>query len=193
MTRKQTGSGKKKSTVLKKELLKIDLGCGDLNKPQGWIGVDIVKTPSTDIVHDLTKFPWPFGNESANEIQALHLFEHIPQGMRFAFMDEVYRILVPEGTIKIQCPYWSSIRAIQDPSHQWPPIAEASFCYFWKKYRQDNKLEHYPVHCDFDFSWGYVYEQETAGRSDDIRAFNVKNYLNSVMDIVVVLTKKVGR
>jgi hypothetical protein len=192
MTRKQTKSGKK-STVLKKELLKVDLGCGDLNKPPGWIGVDIVKTPSVDVVHDLTKFPWPFANESCSEMQALHLFEHIPKQFRFAFMDEVYRILVPDGTIKIQCPYWSSGRAYQDPTHEWPPINEGSFFYFWKKWRVDNKLDHYAVHCDFDFSWGYVYDPETASRTDEIRQFNVKNYNNSVMDLVMVLTKKVGR
>lgn len=55
---------------------KIDLACGD-NKREGFAGIDIVKTSSTDYVLDLQKYPWPIEDESVEEINCSHYIEHI--------------------------------------------------------------------------------------------------------------------
>jgi hypothetical protein len=129
----------KESTTKPKETkadapLKLSLACGD-NKPEGFKGVDIVKTASVDYVQDLMKFPWSqFKDNSVDEVEISHYIEHIPHGDGFNdpffnFFDEVYRILKPaefdpanpniplKGFATIVSPYYSSMRAWQDPTH----------------------------------------------------------------------------
>ena len=166
---------------------KLDLGAGQ-NKREGFTGVDIA--PTSDIQCDLFKFPWPFDNESVAEVHCSHFFEHVPQQLRGKFMDELYRVLVKGGTGFFITPYWSSMRAIQDPSHMWPPIAESSYLYFNKGWREANKLDHYDIHCDFDFGYGYGMDQETAARNPETQQFWAKHYVNSVSDLHVTVTKR---
>lgn len=170
-------------------LLKIDLGCGQ-SKPEGFVGVDYVKIPGVDVVHDLTKIPWPFKPTSADQLRASHFFEHLTGAERMRFMEEAYRILVPTGQLVLVCPYWSSMRAIQDPTHQWPPVCETSFLYFNKAWRETNHLTHYPITCDFDFSYGYGLSPEWVSRNDESRGFGVARYLNTVADLHVTLVKR---
>ena len=170
-------------------LLKLDLGCGQ-NKREGFTGVDIWDGPGVDRVVDLFKFPFPFETESVEEVFTCHFFEHVPQGLRFQFMDEVYRILMPSGRATFITPYWASMRAVQDPTHEWPPIAESSYLYFNKKWRETNRLTHYKVTCDFDFVYGYVLDQETALKNAEAQQFWAKHYTNAVSDLSVTLTKR---
>ena len=170
------------------ELLKLDFGCGQ-NKREGFIGVDKVKTRETDIVVDLFEFPWPWKDASVQEIHCSHFFEHIPGRLRAQFMNEAYRILAFNGIMTVISPYYSSMRAIQDYTHEWPPICEASFLYFNKGFREGNKLTHYNVTCDFDFTYGYVIDNEVMGKQDDVKAFWLKHYLNTAGDLQVTLTK----
>jgi SAM-dependent methyltransferase len=123
----------------KQKTLKLDLGCGN-NKQEGFTGVDFKKTPAVDIVHDLFKFPWPFKDNSVEETFSSHFFEHVPGSIRGKLMDEVYRILIPGGKAVFITPYWSSMRSVQDFTHQWPPICETSYLYFNKGWREQNKL-----------------------------------------------------
>ena len=46
---------------------KLDLGCGR-SKKAGFIGLDCLVLPGVDIVHDLTKFPYPFEDGLIDEI-----------------------------------------------------------------------------------------------------------------------------
>ena len=45
----------------------LDLGCGR-NKVPGAIGLDLFPVPGVDVVHDLEAFPYPFENNSFDEI-----------------------------------------------------------------------------------------------------------------------------
>jgi hypothetical protein len=205
MPKKPTTSVKK--TKAKKEtILKLSLACGD-HKPEGFKGVDIVKTNSTDYVFDLLKFPWKqIKSNSVDEIECSNFVEHIPHGDSrydpfFKFFDEIYRVLKPaefdpqnpnipvKGFATITCPYYSSMRAWQDPTHQ-RAISEASFLYLNKQWREDNRLTHYPVKCDFDFTYGYSVSPEWQNRSEEARTFAIQHYNNVVSDIQVVLIKR---
>ncbi|MCA9337522.1 hypothetical protein KC951_02325 [Candidatus Saccharibacteria bacterium] len=197
---------KAKATRAKQAPLKLSLACGD-HKPDGFKGVDIIKTASADYKVDLLKFPWkPFKNNSVDEIECSNFVEHIPHGDSyndpfFQFFDELYRILKPaefdpanpnipiKGFATITCPYYSSMRAWQDPTHH-RAISEASFLYLNKQWREDNKLTHYPVKCDFDFSYGYIVAPEWQNRSEETQAFAIRNYINAVSDIRVTLIKR---
>jgi len=115
------------------------------------------------------------------------------------FMDEVYRILKDEitdpdgkvhaGTIKIIAPYYSSMRAWQDPTHR-RAISDASFFYFNKGWRDANRLDHYGIQCDFDFVYGYDIAGDIASKHDEARNMGILHYINAVNDIHVTLTKR---
>jgi hypothetical protein len=190
----------------KDEPLKLSLACGD-RVPEGFKGVDLVKTQDVGYVQDLLKFPWAqFADNSVDEIECTCFVEHIPHGDSyndpfFQFFDEIYRILKPaefnpnnpniptKGFATISCPYYSSSRAWWDPTHQ-RAISEQSFLYLNRQWRIDNKLDHYPVNCDFDFSWGYILTPEWQNRNQEAQTFAIQHYLNVVSDIQVTLVKR---
>jgi len=58
------------------DMLKLDLGCGQ-NPKEGFEGVDLYGDKARHKI-DLFKFPWPFLDESVDEIHASHFLEHIP-------------------------------------------------------------------------------------------------------------------
>jgi ubiquinone/menaquinone biosynthesis C-methylase UbiE len=136
---------------------------------------------------DLTQ-PLPYADGSVKEILCAHKFEYIPGKQRVAFMEEAYRVLEVGGKMTVIACYWTSPRAVQDPALEWPPICEQSFLYFNKGWREANKLP--PIKVDMDFSYGYAADQETAGRNQETQAFWIKHYLNTVLDVQVVLVKR---
>ena len=180
---------------MQKTKLKFDLACGN-NKQKGFIGVDITKVGTqADIVWDLMKFPWKFAKDnSADEVFASHYLEHIPHGNgssdpMFNFMDEIYRILKPGGIARFVCPYYTSVRAFQDPTHL-RFISEPMFNYFNKDWRKLNKLEHYPVKCNFQIlKLDHAISEEFTGRAQDAVAYNAMHFFNVVLDIMVTLKK----
>lgn len=176
------------------ELKKVDLACG-VRKKEDYIGVDREEGDGVDIVHDLLTFPWPFENESVYEFNCEHFVEHIP--IQFAdgsfglhrFMEEVWRCLMPSGTIKIVAPYFTSIRAWQDPTHT-RAITELTFNYFNKEKAKAMNVEHYSANCNFDVvSLVYGLLPEYEGRSEEAKDWARRHYFNVVADIFFILRK----
>lgn len=166
--------------------MKLDLACG-ANKQEGFDGVDKVKVPGVDHVVNLEKFPWPFKADSVDEIWCSHYVEHTKDLIKF--MDECYRILKVGGRMTVVAPYYSSMRAWQDPTHT-RAICEATFLYFNKGWREANGLDHYGIKSDFDFTYGYAFSPEWATRSEEARLFALNHYINVATDIQAVMTKR---
>jgi SAM-dependent methyltransferase len=134
-------------------MLKLDLACG-AHKQEGYFGIDIAEVEGADQVLDLFQFPWPFLTGSVSHIHCSHFFEHVPAKLRKAFMEEIWRVCAPGAEVVIICPRWDSVRAIQDFTHEWPPIAAESFLYFDADVRKRSGLDHMGITCDFDLSTG---------------------------------------
>lgn len=192
-----------KAKSKKEQVIAVDLGCGQIKAtkeffeenmkvvPDKVVGVDIAKCEGVDIIHDLTKFPYPFKDESVDAIYSSHFVEHLDGIERIKFFNECYRILKPEGKMRLTHPYYKSVRAVQDPTHKWPPISENSYFYWDKKWREANKLDHYPIDCDFEFNIYYVWQDPTiANKSEETRMFNIDKYWNVVADMMVDLKKR---
>ncbi len=164
--------------------MKLDIACGQ-NKRAGFMGVDIAPGEGVDFVHDLEVYPWPFKDHSVEEIHISHYAEHVKDLNKF--MNELWRICEKDAKVTIIGPYYTSIRCWQDPTHV-RPLSEATWMYYNKGWREANKLDHYPIHCDFDTSNLILYFNEPWNqKSEEAKQFAIKHYFNVVSDILVEL------
>lgn len=90
---------------------RLDLGSG-VNKPEGYLGLDILE--GSDVICDLTE-GIPFPDDSAEEIRAKDLVEHIPDTI--PLFNECWRVLRAGGTLRVEVPRWPHVDAIKDPTH----------------------------------------------------------------------------
>lgn len=168
---------------------KLDLACGD-NKKEGFFGIDKFKTASTDATFDLLEFPWPIADASVDEANCSHFFEHIPKEKRPLFMEELFRVLKNGAKATLITPMGD--RMFQDFTHEWPPVIPASYLYFNKEWRTNNKLEHgpYALKCDFDYSYGYGLDPYVAGFNPERQQFALKFHNNAATDLYVTVVKR---
>ncbi len=97
-------------------LKKLNIGSG--GKPlDHYINVDVnPKAPRVDVVHNLDHYPWPFEDDSIDEIVMMQCLEHLIDRNRA--MKEVHRILKKEGMAKITVPHFTWQLAYADPTHR---------------------------------------------------------------------------
>lgn len=176
-----------------KELLRVDLACGQMKK-SGYIGIDGVNVEGVDIVHDLFKFPWPLKDNSVWDVHCAHFVEHIPhvipgyqgEGLNL-FMEELYRVLMMGGQATIVCPFYTSVRAHQDPTHC-RYITDVTFDYYNKG--GIGKVDHYAAKCNFEIVHRrYVLSKEYEGLGDEARTWALRHQWNVVDDIQFTLRK----
>lgn len=180
--------------MAEKQVLKLDLACGQ-NVRDGFTGVD--KYTGENRV-DVLKFPWPWADNSVDEIHCSHFIEHIPmvevehQGrvkdLLFAFFDEAYRVLKPGALMTVICPCARSNRAFQDPTHRRFIVME-TFAYLNRGWREFNKLDHYQVQCNFDFDVRPGTAPEEALRPTEVQMQRHNSMWNVVLDLMAVLKK----
>lgn len=139
-------------------------------------------------IKEPTAFPWPYADNSVQAINCIGILEYIPGKLRGKFMDEMYRVLVPKGTVNVGVMYWNSSMAYHDYRFEWPPIAEQSFLMFNKTWREGNR-KNVDLVCNFDFTYGFNYEPETAARNVETQVFQVKHYSNAANALQLVLTR----
>ena len=106
----------------------LDIGCGE-NKQPNFVGMDKRDLAGIDIVHDLEEFPYPLPDECCITIVGSHIVEHISPKVFIQFMDELWRIMKPNGQIAFSMPYGVSRGFIQDPTHV-NPCNETTWQYF---------------------------------------------------------------
>jgi predicted SAM-dependent methyltransferase len=176
---------------------KIDLACGT-NKFPGFYGIDMKPCEGVDYVMDLEKYPWDIESESVEEIYCSHYIEHIPHDVKnpndqrdgfFQFFDEIYRILKPKGKVKIVCPYYTSIRAFQDPTHV-RYITQNTFGYLNKAWREYAHVDQYDIKCDFDVTYSFSITNDMTLKSEEVRKKAFDNDWNVIEDLIVEMIKR---
>ncbi len=113
--------------------MELLLGCGSardrripVNGKEGWtqlVTLDHNPDHAPDVVHDLEVVPYPFDDDTFDEVHAYEVLEHLggfPGDWRSFCRDfsELWRILKPGGYLAATCPSWRSIWAFADPSHR---------------------------------------------------------------------------
>lgn len=112
--------------------LRLDIGCGPT--PQdGYVGIDKVEYPGENrITMDIEQIPWePFPDRCCTVALLSHVMEHIKPWLVIDVMNELWRIMRPDGLALISTPYAGSFRHYQDPTHCQPWNEETPF-YFCK-------------------------------------------------------------
>jgi ubiquinone/menaquinone biosynthesis C-methylase UbiE len=97
--------------------IKLNLGCGR-NLKKGWINIDFVPSDGVDMVFDLNKYPWPFKENSVDEISMENVLEHLEDPN--STIREIWRVSKKGSTAKITVPHFSSACAWGDLTHKRP-------------------------------------------------------------------------
>lgn len=91
-----SGSG---LAVHPEQAIRLNLGAGH-KRMEGWISVDLAGEP--DVRSDVLKLP--FEDNYADEIMAIHLFEHLYRWDVDAALAEWLRVLKPGGKLVLELP-----------------------------------------------------------------------------------------
>lgn len=95
----------------------LNLGSGRTHIKNA-INVDFFETGHCDQVVDLSKFPWPWEDNSVDEIYMLYFIEHFDSAQVITIFKEAHRILKVDGLLHIQCPHFTSMIALTTFDHK---------------------------------------------------------------------------
>lgn len=105
---------------------RLNVGCGR-DVRAGWVNLDVAPLDGVDVVHDLSRLPWPFADDAFERIEMINVLEHLSDTI--GTMQELHRISRPGGRVVIRVPYWNSPDAGTDPTHK-ASFTQHSFDYF---------------------------------------------------------------
>src|SRR5258707_14177231 len=92
----------------------LDVGCG-INKYPGAIGIDRNPATRADVLCDLDRIPYPFADNSFDQLRAIHVIEHVSDVIRS--MEEFHRLVRAGGRIPVETPHYTHIRSFCGPTH----------------------------------------------------------------------------
>lgn len=133
--------------------LKLSLGAGT-QKEDDYLSVDYLDIPEVDCVWNLLDMPYPFSDESADEIKMIDVLEHLPSTLpdgKHAVIEvikECHRILKSGCTLTIQVPHADSPNTWTDLTHT-RGYTERSMNYFDPT---TDLGKHYGYYSDVKFS-----------------------------------------
>jgi hypothetical protein len=131
---------------------------------------------------------WSTLNPDGGPVMRARREQFVGQDMLFAFVDECYRILKPDGWITIVVPSARSNRGFQDPTHRRFFVQE-TFCYFARPWREANGLGHYRVRCNLVGDIGWSLPSEESLKSQESQQMRFMHYWNVMADWIVKLRK----
>ena len=91
------------------------------------MNVDSVAACAPDILWDLETFPWPWEDNTVDEILLFHVLEHLGQNPKtyLRIIKELYRICKNDAIIQISVPHPRHDHFLCDPTHVRPILAES--------------------------------------------------------------------
>ena len=183
--------------------LKLNLGCGE-KRPEGFINVDKYGEP--DVRHDLETFPWPWEDNSVDEVLMIHVLEHLGQqpDVYIGIFKELYRICQPDAVIRIAVPHHRHDNFFADPTHVRPVTAFGLSLFSQKLNRQwiEEGAANSPlgIYHEVDFEvakvsmtpsqvWRNRYPEQVNDAQLLMRESNIYNNLIEQMDIELKVVK----
>jgi hypothetical protein len=182
-------------------VIKLNLGCGQ-NKKDGYVNVDKYDSFEPDVVWDLEQFPWPFEDNSVEEIVMYHSLEHMGADTEvfLSIMKELYRVSAPDGQVHITVPHEFSDGFAGDPTHV-RPINGAILSLFSQAKNREWKTLGWPntplgVYLGIDFEtssllhsltpeWARQYESGALNQNE--LNFAINSYRNVISEVSAIL------
>jgi SAM-dependent methyltransferase len=100
---------------IKMEMKKLNVGCGKDIRAD-FVNLDVAALPGVDVVHDLSKMPWPFEDSHFEHIELINVLEHLPDTI--ATLEELHRIAKNGCKLIVRVPFWNSPAMPADPTHK---------------------------------------------------------------------------
>ena len=88
--------------------MKLNLGCGP-KILDGYVNVDKYSYYKPDVIHDLEKFPYPFEDNSIDEIYSSHVLEYFDKFESLDVLSEWRRVLKKNGILRLAVPNFTSL------------------------------------------------------------------------------------
>ena len=98
----------------KQDKIYLNLGCGNDIRP-GWYNIDLPANDLADINLNLEDAKLPFDDNTVQFIECSHVLEHVNNYI--PLMQEIYRVLEPNGILHVCVPEFPCSAAIADPTH----------------------------------------------------------------------------
>lgn len=113
--------------------MKLNVGCG-FSKQAGYVNVDKFAACEPDQLMDAEAFPWPFDDNSADEILFNHSLEHMgaDPAVFLRLIQEIYRVCRPGAQVRINVPHPRHDDFLNDPTHV-RAITPDMLCLFSKR------------------------------------------------------------
>jgi hypothetical protein len=107
-------------------LMNLNLGCGSKKLP-GWVNVDKISACEPDQVVNLEQFPWPWPDNSVDEVLLSHVLEHLGAAtdVYLNVIKELYRVCRDDAKITIVVPHPRHDHFLGDPTHVRPIIPDS--------------------------------------------------------------------
>lgn len=115
--------------------IKLNLGCGQ-RLLAGYLNVDRFGAP--DLHWDLEQFPWPWTDDSVDEVVMSHVLEHLgaTSDVFMRITQELYRVWRAGAIIQVTVPHPRHDTFWADPTHV-RPITPLLFSLFSKKLNRE--------------------------------------------------------
>jgi SAM-dependent methyltransferase len=173
--------------------MRLNLGCGQ-NKLDGFVNVDRQGAANPDVQHDLECFPWPFADQSVDEVLMSHVLEHLGRDPQvfIGIFRELYRVCKGGALIRIAVPHPRHDYFLGDPTHVRVVTPEVlslfskKNCAEWARTGAANSP--LALYADVDFELRdarFIVERELADKPNvqDL----IKHWFNVVQEIRMVL------
>jgi ubiquinone/menaquinone biosynthesis C-methylase UbiE len=170
---------------------KLNFGCGmDIKKD--YVNIDRIKLNGVDVVHDLLKQPYPFKDNTFEEIYCKDVLEHLPN--HNAIIKEFHRILKPNGKVIILVPHFTSATSWCNPEHLRTFSKNTYDCYV-KGHSYDRCYDFHFSSIKSKIQFGKTYQiwnriiEPLANKFDTIYENTFCCYLFPAMEVRTELTK----
>lgn len=189
--------------------MRLNLGCGGRKFPD-WINVDKFPTCGPDQVVDLEQFPWPWPDDSVDEVRMYHVLEHLgaETGVYLGIIKELYRVCRDNAAIHIIVPHPRHDDFLNDPTHVRPVTRESFYLLSQAANREwlANGAANTPLglYIGVDLAvesatyeladpWNKLYEQKKLTPEELQQAIRLYNNVVKQLDLMVRAIKPAGR
>ena len=117
--------------------MRLNLGCGTRKMP-GWLNVDKVAASGPDQIVDLEALPWPWPDDSVDEVLLTHVLEHLGQRTEvyLGIIKELYRVCRNGATVTIVVPHPRHDFFLDDATHVRPITPDGLVMFSQKQNRE---------------------------------------------------------